>query len=189
MVSGGFPCQNISAAGKGEGIYGQKSSLWFDMLRVIREIRPKYVFVENTPMLVSRGLDTVLSGLSEVGYDAEWLVLSASSIGAPHIRERLWILAKNESASANPQSVRRCVPLATLQKKLAQHQIRWRKGYNHLLPALPTWESGNTGIQSLGDGFPFAVEQLTAIGNAQVPVCAATAFSVLYSRIDNESRI
>lgn len=93
VVSGGFPCQDISAAGKGEGITGAKSSLWFEMARVIREVEPKYVFVENSPMLVSRGLDVVLGSLASLGFNARWGVLGAHHAGAPHKRDRLWIVA------------------------------------------------------------------------------------------------
>jgi len=93
VVSGGFPCQNISPAGDRAGITGEKSSLWFEMLRVVREVRPKYVFVENSAQLVRNGLDVVLGGLDESGYDAEWCVLGASDVGAPHYRKRCWILA------------------------------------------------------------------------------------------------
>ncbi len=95
VVSGGFPCQDISAAGKGAGIEGKRSSMWGHMARIIGEIRPKYAFVENSPMLTSRGLGTVLADLSSLGFDAEWGVLSAADIGANHLRERIWIVAKN----------------------------------------------------------------------------------------------
>jgi len=93
VVSGGFPCQNISPAGDRTGITGEKSSLWFEMLRVVREVRPRYVFVENSAQLVRNGLDVVLGGLDESGYDAEWCVLGADDVGAPHYRKRCWILA------------------------------------------------------------------------------------------------
>jgi DNA (cytosine-5)-methyltransferase 1 len=76
VVSGGFPCQDISAAGKGEGITGKKSGLWKHMARVIGEVRPCFVLVENSPMLVGRGLDVVLADLAEMGYDAKWGGLS-----------------------------------------------------------------------------------------------------------------
>jgi len=93
VVSGGFPCQNISPAGDRTGITGEKSSLWFDMLCVVREVRPRFVFVENSAQLVRNGLDIVLGGLDASGYDAQWCVLGASDVGAPHYRKRCWILA------------------------------------------------------------------------------------------------
>jgi DNA (cytosine-5)-methyltransferase 1 len=93
VVSGGFPCQDISAAGKGAGIDGERSGLWGEMARIIREVQPRFVFVENSPILTSRGLGRVLGDLAEMGFDAEWGVVSAADTGAPHIRERIWIVA------------------------------------------------------------------------------------------------
>ena len=92
VVSGGFPCQDISAAGKGAGISGSRSGLWSEMARIIGEVRPRYAFVENSPMLTSRGLGTVLGDLAALGFDARWGVISAADVGAPHLRERIWIV-------------------------------------------------------------------------------------------------
>jgi len=93
VVSGGFPCQDISVAGKGDGLDGERSGMWKHMARIIGEVRPRFAFVENSPMLTSRGLDRVLGDLAEIGYDAEWVVLGADDAGAPHRRKRIWILA------------------------------------------------------------------------------------------------
>ena len=95
VISGGFPCQDISCAGKGAGIEGSRSGLWREMFRIIREVRPRYAFVENSPMLVSRGLSVVLGDLAEIGYHAAWCVLGAADVGAPHKRDRIWILAED----------------------------------------------------------------------------------------------
>jgi len=91
VVSGGFPCQDISAAGKGEGIDGERSGMWREMARIIHEVRPRFVFVENSPMLTSRGLGRVLGDLASMGFDAKWGVLGAADVGAPHQRDRIWI--------------------------------------------------------------------------------------------------
>lgn len=93
VVCGGFPCQDISAAGRGAGIEGARSGLWCEFARVVREVVPRFVFVENSPMLTSRGLGRVLGDLAAMGYDAEWCVLGADDAGAPHRRKRIWILA------------------------------------------------------------------------------------------------
>ena len=98
VVSGGFPCQDISAAGKGAGITGDRSGMWKHMARIIGEVRPRYVLVENSPVLTSRGLDVVLGDLAALGYDAEWGVLGAVHAGAPHQRERIWVLAHTNGA-------------------------------------------------------------------------------------------
>ncbi|QHD49128.1 DNA cytosine methyltransferase [Vreelandella aquamarina] len=97
VVSGGFPCQDISAAGKGAGIEGQRSGLWEQMARIIREVQPSYVFVENSPVLTSRGLGRVLGDLAEMGFDAPWGCVSAADLGAHHERERIWIVAYSHS--------------------------------------------------------------------------------------------
>ena len=94
VVSGGFPCQDISGAGKGAGIDGERSGMWREMARIIHEVRPKYAFVENSPMLTSRGLGTVLGDLATMGFDARWGVLGAADVGANHQRDRIWIVAK-----------------------------------------------------------------------------------------------
>jgi DNA (cytosine-5)-methyltransferase 1 len=93
VVSGGFPCQDISVAGCGDGLDGERSGLWREMARVVREVGPEYVFVENSPMLTSRGIHRILSDLAELRFDVEWGVLGASDVGAPHIRKRIWLLA------------------------------------------------------------------------------------------------
>lgn len=97
-LCGGFPCQDISAAGKGEGIHGQRSGLFFELARIVSEIRPKWVFLENSPCIISRGLETVLGTMVTLGYDARWCILAAADIGAPHKRERWWGLFANSDS-------------------------------------------------------------------------------------------
>ena len=89
-ISGGFPCQDVSAAGKGAGITGEKSGLWREFARVVGEIRPRYVFLENSNLLIRRGLETVLSDVTAMGYSCAWGVISAADVGAPHKRQRFW---------------------------------------------------------------------------------------------------
>lgn len=99
VICGGFPCQDISAAGKGAGITGDRSGLWSEFARIIGEVRPRFAFVENSPMLTIRGLGRVLGDLAALGYDAEWGVLGAENAilvsGSPcayHRRQRIWIV-------------------------------------------------------------------------------------------------
>ena len=92
VVSGGFPCQDISAAGKGAGITGERSGMWKHMVRIVSEVRPRYIFAENSPLLVGRGLGMVLCDLAALGYDARWGIVGADDAGAPHRRKRIWIL-------------------------------------------------------------------------------------------------
>ena len=93
FITGGFPCQDISVAGKGEGIGGSRSGLWFEMWRIIRELRPRWVIAENVGAITFRGLADVVNSLAEIGYDCEWQDIRASDMGAPHRRERIWIVA------------------------------------------------------------------------------------------------
>ncbi|MBS1885649.1 MAG: DNA (cytosine-5-)-methyltransferase [Actinobacteria bacterium] len=101
VVCGGFPCQDLSGAGKGAGIDGARSGLWTEFARIVRELRPRYVLVENVPaLLTGKGkrwdrapIGRVLGDLAEAGYDAEWASLSAREFGAPHLRRRVWIVA------------------------------------------------------------------------------------------------
>jgi DNA (cytosine-5)-methyltransferase 1 len=93
VITGGFPCQDISYAGKGAGLEGERSGHWYDYKRLIEEIRPKGVIIENVSALRTRGLGTVLQHLHEIGYDAEWHCIPASYFGACHQRDRIWILA------------------------------------------------------------------------------------------------
>jgi DNA (cytosine-5)-methyltransferase 1 len=113
VIAGGFPCQDISDAGKRQGIGGARSGLWADFARIIRELRPRYVFVENVAALRLRGLDVVLSDLSAIGYDAEWDCIPAAAVGAPHLRNRLWLVAypsrhlRGASGDARPEPLDR----------------------------------------------------------------------------------
>lgn len=92
VICGGFPCQDISYAGKGAGLDGERSGLWFEFARVVREMEPRAVAVENVAALLTRGLDEVLGTLASLGYDAEWDCIPAAAVGAPHIRDRIFIL-------------------------------------------------------------------------------------------------
>lgn len=93
MVAGGFPCQDVSHSGGRAGIKGEFSGLWSHFARLIRELRPRFVIVENVPGLLNRGMGDVLGDLAASGYDAEWDCIPAAALGAPHLRARIWILA------------------------------------------------------------------------------------------------
>ena len=96
VISGGFPCTDISCAGKGAGIDGKQSSMWSHMARIVGEVRPRFVFVENSPMLVGRGLTRVIGDLAKMGYDARWGIVGAHHVSAPHKRDRIWIVANSD---------------------------------------------------------------------------------------------
>ena len=99
VICGGFPCQDISVAGRGAGLDGARSGLWFEYLRIVQELRPHLVIIENVAALRTRGLDTVLAGLHDAGYRTEWALAAAADVGAPHRRKRLFVVAVADAAS------------------------------------------------------------------------------------------
>jgi len=244
VVSGGFPCQDISAAGKGAGIDGERSGMWREMARIIREVRPRFVFVENSPMLTSRGLGTVLGDLATMGFDARWGVLGAANIGAPHQRDRIWIVGKatnpnsiglqkstnkqelesqgrdqlqtqqsrNSSEMGDPnnngqvatqigssiversdtsktwqnqasQSARSSEQYAELANtNIAQRQRMCkskRVQQEHPYASSASWWQIEPDVGRVVDGMAAGNDRLKAIGNGQVPLCAATAWRIL----------
>jgi len=172
VISGGFPCQDISCAGKGAGIEGQKSGMWKEFARIISEVRPQYVFVENSPMLTSRGLGTVLGDLASMGFDAEWGVLSAADVGANHQRDRIWILGYSNQVRLQGNN-RSCK--FPIEKETIPRFDGWGGSYWDNLPK-PYYIRSYNGVAA-------RVDRLKAIGNGQVPLCAATAFRLLKERL------
>ena len=107
IITGGFPCQDISMAGKGKGIEGERSGLWKEMFRIIRQCEPRWAIIENVSALTHRGLTVVLNDLAQAGYDAEWSVVSARDVGGCHLRERVWIIAyPKHNGSSTPKRLR-----------------------------------------------------------------------------------
>ena len=207
VVSGGFPCQDISIAGRGKGLEGEKSSMWFHMARVVSEIRPRFVFVENSPMLIHRGFDRVLADLSSLGYDSKWTVMGASHVGANHQRNRLWIVAntrlrgggdfrltqaRQESSrewSAHPNQIGRpseqSQAVANTSIEDAQRRsksIGVQKERD--TPSGTGWWAIEPRMGRVANGVAARVDRLKAIGNGQVPLCAATAWRLLSKRLD-----
>ena len=177
VVSGGFPCQDISAAGKGAGIDGARSGMWFHMARIVREVRPRFVFVENSPMLTSRGLGRVLGDLAAMGYDAEWGVLGADDVGGPHQRERIWILAHSHEVGREtlPRPSHRISGETRPNPWGSLESSGTRCGRVRRVPD-PT-------VCRVADGVATGLDELEALGNGQVPLVAATAFRILSERL------
>lgn len=193
VVSGGFPCQDISSAGKGAGIDGARSGLWREMARIVGEVRPRFVFVENSPLLVSRGLAVVIGDLASLGYDARWMCLSAGECGANHERDRLWIVACNtdsngesgRSVNDEAQGMPGICAGNDADSNLSQCEggslpIGVQQEYAY--PGDSLWWKDKPDIHRMDDGMADWVDRLKAIGNGQVPRVAATAFSILSSR-------
>lgn len=103
LLSGGFPCQGISASGSAKGLDDHRSGLWSEFSRLIGEFRPEFVLIENSPMLRTRGMEVVLSDLVRVGYSAKWDGITAQSVGAPHLRDRIFIIARSDGSPELPE--------------------------------------------------------------------------------------
>jgi len=159
IITGGFPCQNISSAGNAAGIKGKKSGLWQEMARIIREVRPRFVFLENTPMLTTRGIQFVLGDLAQMGFDAKWGVLGARHSGAPHKRDRIWIVAH------------------TSLERLLLAKGKVSPGWNGAVNS--DWWCSEPRLGRVADGVANRVDRIRAIGNGQVPAVAALAWHLL----------
>lgn len=180
VVSGGFPCQDISAAGKGKGIEGEKSGLWIHMARVISEVRPEFVLVENSPLLVRRGLALVIGDLAEMGYDAQWCRISALDTGAPQERDRIWIVAKNMDNAISE----RCEPGRMYHREddgnkpgtAGEHAIQ--NSFICTAAGHDNWPT-EPRMGRVANGVAHRVDRIKALGNGQVPRVVATAFTLL----------
>jgi DNA (cytosine-5)-methyltransferase 1 len=183
IVCGGFPCQDISTAGKGAGIDGERSGLWTELARLIREIRPLYAVVENVPALRSRGLNRVLGDLASIGFDAEWHCIPASALGAPHQRDRVWIIAhptsrkvrrlpgRSKAEIAVPGIGSRDAPILADAYRHGFH--RPRLSTSREVSHADAWPRRRWTTESpicrMDDGIPDRVDRLRCLGNAVVP--------------------
>ena len=175
IIAGGFPCQDISVAGKGAGLDGKRSGLWFEYSRLIGELRPKYAIMENVGALTSRGLDRVLGSLAEIGYDAEWQDIRASDVGAPHRRERIWIVAyPNEIGRCTPGKGKMDIQL-TKEAPSGRTFPAYRKGDISIFRSQYTDEI-LAGSYRGDDGFSTIMDRLERLGNAIVPQIAELIF-------------
>ncbi len=196
VVSGGFPCQDISSAGKGAGIDGERSGMWREMARIIHEVRPRFAFVENSPMLTSRGLGTVLGDLASMGFDAKWGVLGAADVGANHQRDRIWIVAKNvvdsNSTRCKTQWIREnrtgeSEQIELRSNKISDSNVSQQQGgsvpigvqQKDSFASDSCWWETEPNVGRVADGVASRVDRLKAIGNGQVPLCAAEAWRIL----------
>lgn len=165
LIAGGFPCQDISNIGKREGIDGQRSGLWGEFARIIGELGPRYVIVENVSALLVRGLDRVVGDLATLGYDAEWHCIPAAYIGAPHRRDRLWIVAH-----ARSEGLERHAGYGEAIRRAVEDRSTWAQGVcggRH--PA--EWWDVEPGMGRVANWLPgrLVKRHLTALGNAVVP--------------------
>ena len=168
VICGGFPCQDMSNAGNRVGIYGERSGLWSEFARIVRQLRPRFVVVENVEALAIRGLDRVLGDLADLGFDAEWQSIPASAVGHLHERRRLWVCAYMQEAGSevclfgegddwgSPLELRRLASLVTATQW-------WRCGQR---------PEGLPDVLRMAHGIPNGVDRIGACGNAVVPQVA-----------------
>jgi DNA (cytosine-5)-methyltransferase 1 len=202
IIYGGFPCQDISVAGLGKGLEGERSGLFFEVVRLTREIRPRFVFLENVPAITTRGLTRITAEFSALRYDCRWGMLSAFDVGAPHLRQRWFMLAHASGISERDQSGWRSGPhregptfprydsgervvADTARKRGKQRRsgpsIRRRDDdtFRDGSPHLSEWWKTEPDVGRVVDELPFRVDRLRALGNAVVPSQAREAFTRL----------
>ncbi len=151
LVCGGFPCQDISLANSGSmvGLAGQRSGLWSEFYKQIQRHNPTFVIIENSPVLRTKGLDRILSELSQIGYDAEWHCIPATAVDAPHSRDRLWVIAYPTG----------------LGDRLPEGQILTGRHFIEYTP----WREAEPGVCRVADGLADQKHRLALLGNAVVP--------------------
>lgn len=158
-IVGGFPCQDISSSGRKVGIGGKRSGLWGEFARLVGEIRPRFVVVENVTDLTARGLGDVLGALADLRYDAEWHRIPASYVGLPQARNRLWIVAYPDGWRREERAERHGAwPIVSLRADDDRLALAKRRAREAAL-----------GKCRVADGVPGGVDRLRALGNAVVP--------------------
>jgi DNA (cytosine-5)-methyltransferase 1 len=155
VIAGGFPCQDISNAGLRAGISGERSGLWSELARLVGDLRPRWVIVENVSALLRRGFDQVLGDLVSLGYDTRWDCIPASYIGAPHNRDRIWIVAHSERGQRWQESYGRA--LGRMGRK--QQSVPWDRH----------WEVALREFRGVDDGSAYRVHRVDGIRNSIVP--------------------
>jgi len=192
VIAGGFPCQDISGAGKGKGIVGERSGLWSEMFRLIGDVRPTWAIIENVSALRSKGLTLVLQDLCSVGYCAEWNCIPASAVGAPHQRDRIWIVAyphisgqqsssgggENNSNETGDYVGGCCEDVAYPDSQRGCSRNAQRENARHVgEPPLGSWLNPRRmeawdvepNVGRVAHGIPKRVDRLKQLGNAVVP--------------------
>ena len=165
-ICGGSPCQDISEAGKKAGLSGERSGLWYEYARIIGEVRPRYVIVENVSDLLIRGLDDILRSLAALGYDAEWHCIQACDVGAYHIRDRVFIIAYPSGVGLHGEE-------GAEQGAGAQGlSCRSRFFERTIKSEREMWWPTQPYIPRVAYGVPSAMDRRRALGNAVVPQIA-----------------
>lgn len=180
VVSGGFPCQDISNSGHKVGIEGSRSGLWKEMARIVREVGPRFVFVENVAALLDRGMGVVLSDLATMGFDARWGVLGSADTKGHQARERVWIVADAQGIRRRAEDIK-----PGLLQKALEHRTRFAGDscLEYATDSRGILRATKPGLVRVADGIPGQVDRIHAIGNAQDPRVAAAAFAILAEQL------
>ena len=171
IIFGGFPCQDISVAGHGKGLAGERSGLFFEIARLARELRPTFIFLENVPAIRTRGADRVCKELASLGYDCRWTTLTASAVGARHKRDRWFLLAyaKGQRVQGLRASGEQ-EPYAYVQQRLSMCEGERRIQTN--------WKT-EPSVDRVVDGLLHRAHRIKCLGNSVVPLQVQTAFKKL----------
>src|SRR3990167_726338 len=187
IIYGGFPCQDISNAGTGKGLEGKRSGLFYEIVRLVDEIRPKFIFLENVPAIRTRGADKVIGELARLRYDARWITLSACDVGANHKRERWWLLAHTMRGQQWRKEWENKVEAYALANSLGdgRGEIGTREPsasseiFAHAPPGGGSWWAVEPDVGRVAHGVPNRVDKIKCLGNAVVPKQAKEAFKRL----------
>jgi DNA (cytosine-5)-methyltransferase 1 len=192
IISGGFPCQDISVAGAGVGLGGERSGLFYEIVRLAREIRPTFVFLENVPAIRTRGLREVVRAFTDIGYDCRWTCVSAAELGAPHLRKRWFLLAHSngarelQSAWGKPEGrdgLSISGETGSNAASLGGNERAWGLGRESKAESVHTltndWWTTEPNVGRVAHGVPQRVDRLRGLGNAVVPAQAREAFERL----------
>lgn len=177
VITGGFPCQPFSNAGQRLGA-DDKRNMWPETIECIRIIRPQFAFLENVSSLLSNQyFDVILGDLATAGYDARWTVLSACTFGAPHTRERVFIVAYPHSGRGIGRQLGEHGTTGVEWRETTEQRKHCAEGQRSLETQI--WDTKETNILRMADGLGSKLERIRAVGNGQVPIVAATAWHLL----------
>lgn len=196
IIYGGFPCQDISTAGRGEGLEGKRSGLFFEISRLITELRPRFVFLENVPVITTRGLSSVIADFTKLGYDTRWTILSAKDVGAHHLRRRWFLLAYSNGESLRlsesgkwGEEIHDSTTLENgkvtdtsgpgLENRKFKQWTQKEQPFTTDILEGNNWDDYASFFHRVDNGLSNRSHRLRGLGNAVVPLQAKTAFEKL----------
>lgn len=213
VIAGGFPCQDISVAGKGEGLSGKRSGLFYEIIRVARQVRPRAIVLENVSALLVRGMGSVLGELAEIGFDAEWHCIPAAGVGAPHRRDRVFIIAytKHDGSHRNGKDEQKrereemgrsqfaggnggdwnVADFDNKQRKGSEQKTLLRQStlqrqFRRSCEGIGKQWSVEPNVGRVANGVSRRLDRIKGLGNAVVPQVAQVVGTMLLQRLERE---